>query len=67
MERPPWISKKWTAYVITLASLIAVVAIGAPGDVQQTVAIAVATALPILIGGQSWIDKTVREAQASKE
>lgn len=63
MNEKPWYrSKKFLALVYVGALLLGSQALGAPGEVTTKLAEAIMLALPVLIGGQSWIDGKVRSA-----
>jgi hypothetical protein len=51
--KPLYASSRWTAYVLTLVALAGLVALHAPQGVAESLATAIAIALPILIGGEA--------------
>ena len=53
-------SKKWLAYAITLAALIAGVALGGPVEVLDRLGAACMFGLPVLLGGQAYVDSRPR-------
>jgi len=60
-----WQSKKHLIYLITLISMVAMVYLDAPEGVTSKLADAIALGLPILLAGQSWIDRTKEAAKAN--
>lgn len=64
LERSPWFSKTWTAYALTLATLIALVYLGGDVETTRTLATAIAIGLPVLLGAQKWADAKTRPALA---
>ena len=57
MSDKPWYqSKKFLAYAITLAGLVGGVALGGPAEVLDRLGAACMFGLPVLLGGQSYID-----------
>lgn len=57
MNKPPfWTSGSWTAFVATLVALVALVALNAAVTVTEQIATGITLALPVLVGGRSWVD-----------
>lgn len=57
--RPPWKSKKWTAFVLLMAATLAV-AFAGPLEVAIEFGRAIGWAAPGLILGQSWVDARLK-------
>jgi len=59
-------SRKWTAYVLTLIGLVAMTALKAPVEVAGYVGQAIAFGLPVLLGGQAYVDSKAVAPPESK-
>ena len=59
-------SRKWTAYVLTLCSLVGMTALRAPPDVMAYVGQAIMLGLPVLLGGQAYVDSRQVVAEAAE-
>ncbi len=56
-KKPPfWLSAGWTSFLLTIATLIAGMLLGAPEAVLVRLADGILIGLPILIGGGKYVD-----------
>lgn len=56
-DKPPHKSKKFLAYVLTLASVLAGAALKLDEVAVRSLAEACMLGLPVVLGGQAWIDR----------
>ena len=49
----PLVSKRWTAYVLTLTTLVVLAILHVEGESIENVSIAILLGLPTLLGGES--------------
>ena len=67
VDKPFYKSTKVIVYLITLLALILMVALSAPENVLGSLANAIAVGLPVLIGGQAFIDQKAVSAKTKDE
>jgi hypothetical protein len=56
VEQPIYKSKKFLAYGLTILAMFAALAAGAPEAVLDNLSEAIAFGLPVLLGGQAFVD-----------